>query len=151
MGRDDNKVVPGLQGGRAPARAFHDFMVRAVANRAPENFDIAVQMPAWAVSEPDEETWFEAPDNGTLVNPDGTGPATGVQPLPRRDGGQDEEAPPPPEDRLDQDFIDRATDRDGPDPLRRRDPDVDRQDRQDRQDRRSARPPDPVERRPMIP
>ncbi|MFL6845280.1 MAG: transglycosylase domain-containing protein [Allosphingosinicella sp.] len=148
MGRDDNKVVPGLQGGRAPARAFHDFMVRAVANRAPENFDIAVQMPAWAVSEPDEETWFEAPDNGTLVNPDGTGPATGVQPLPQRDGSQDEEAPPPPEERLDQDFIDRATDRDRPEPLRRRDPDVDRQ---DRPDRRSARPPDPMERRPMIP
>src|SRR5215210_5861438 len=33
MGRDDNRPVPGLQGGTAPARAFHDFMGAAVANR----------------------------------------------------------------------------------------------------------------------
>src|SRR3954470_14460079 len=43
MGRDDNKIVPGLQGGRAPARAFHDFMLRAVANRPVENFDVQVK------------------------------------------------------------------------------------------------------------
>ena len=30
--------LPGLAGGRAPARAFHDFMVRAVANRPVEQF-----------------------------------------------------------------------------------------------------------------
>src|SRR5438874_348238 len=33
MGRDDAKSVAGLQGGTAPARAFHDFMTVAVANR----------------------------------------------------------------------------------------------------------------------
>jgi penicillin-binding protein 1A len=139
MGRDDNKVVPGLQGGRAPARAFHDFMVRAVANRPAENFDISVDLPDWAVTEPDDETWFEAPDNGAFVNPDGTGPST--QPLPPRD---DEVVPPPPqdedEDRLDQDFIDRATDRERRDPQRRRDPDL-----APPVDRRSERSADPME------
>jgi penicillin-binding protein 1A len=121
MGRDDNKAIPGLQGGRAPARAFHDFMIRAVANRPAENFDISVQLPEWAVTEPDDQTWFEAPDNSVFVNPDGSGPST--QPLPPR---EDELGPPPEEedDRLDQDFIDRATDRDRRDPPRRRDPDI---------------------------
>jgi penicillin-binding protein 1A len=33
MGRDDAKPVGGLYGGTAPARAFHDFMSVAVANR----------------------------------------------------------------------------------------------------------------------
>ena len=39
MGRDDAKPIGGLQGGTAPARAFHDFMVRAVARRPVENFE----------------------------------------------------------------------------------------------------------------
>ncbi|MEA3053854.1 MAG: penicillin-binding protein [Sphingomonadales bacterium] len=142
MGRDDNKTIPGLQGGRAPARAFHDFMVRAVANRPAENFDISVALPEWAVTEPDDETWFEAPDNGVFINPDGTGPST--QPLPQR---EEEVGPPPqeePDDRLDQDFIDRATDRDRGrerrEPPRRRDPDL-----APPPDRRSDASPDPVE------
>jgi penicillin-binding protein 1A len=151
MGRDDNKAIPGLQGGRAPARAFHDFMARAVAARPAENFEISVQMPEWAVTEPDNETWFEAPDNGVLVNPDGSGPAAPDQPLPPRD---EEEPGPPPEDRLDQDFIDRAIDRDRPEPtFRERDRDRDRRERRRRRDsdlapatdRRSDRPADPME------
>ncbi|MEO7827460.1 MAG: penicillin-binding transpeptidase domain-containing protein, partial [Allosphingosinicella sp.] len=150
MGRDDNKAIPGLQGGRAPARAFHDFMARAVANRPPENFEIAVQMPEWAVSEPDEETWFEAPDNGVLVNPDGSGPSGAYQPPPPP--RQDEAEPDPDrEDRLDQEFIDRAADRE-PEPRfqepvrdrdrreRRRDPDI-----APPVDRRSVPPPDPMQ------
>jgi penicillin-binding protein 1A len=154
MGRDDNKAIPGLQGGRAPARAFHDFMARAVANRPAESFEIAVQMPEWAVGEPDEETWFEAPDNGVLVNPDGSGPSGGYQPLPPR---QEEAEPAPDQDeRLDQDFIDRAIDREPPEPrFRERDRDRDRdRDRRDRRrdgdlappvDRRSDRSADPME------
>ncbi|HEX6374166.1 MAG TPA: PBP1A family penicillin-binding protein [Allosphingosinicella sp.] len=142
MGRDDNKAIPGLQGGRAPARAFHDFMARAVANRPAESFEIAVELPEWAITEPDEEIWFEAPDNGLLVNPDGSGPAGSFQPLPP---GDDDEGPGPDEqDRLDQDFIDRATDRVRPEPPRRRDPDDD-----PAGDRRSGRAADPVEKRPM--
>jgi penicillin-binding protein 1A len=140
MGRDDNKVVPGLQGGRAPARAFHDFMARAVANRPAEPFEIQVQTPEWAVTAPEEETWFDAPDNGQFVNPDGTGPSESTPAPPPR---PDEERPPPDdEDRLDQDFIDRATDRVRPEPPPRRDPD------EPRPDRRSVRP-EPVEKRPM--
>src|SRR3954470_19670172 len=54
MGRDDNKVVPGLQGGTAPARAFHDFMIKAVANRPVENFKTQVTPPDWQ-QEPDDE------------------------------------------------------------------------------------------------
>jgi len=141
MGRDDNRAVPGLQGGRAPARAFHDFMARAVANRAPENFEISVGLPEWAITEPDEETWFEAPDNGVLVNPDGSGPP-GTLPLPPRD--EDAEPPADEEERLDQDFIDRAIDRDRPEP-RRRDPDA-----APPGDRRSGRA-DAVEKRPVTP
>src|SRR5437763_120371 len=39
MGRDDARPVGGLQGGTAPARAFHDFMSVAVANRPVEQFE----------------------------------------------------------------------------------------------------------------
>ncbi|HEX8574331.1 MAG TPA: PBP1A family penicillin-binding protein [Allosphingosinicella sp.] len=152
MGRDDNKAIPGLQGGRAPARAFHDFMARAVANRPAENFEISVQMPEWAITEPDQETWFEAPDNGLFVNPDGSGPAGTDPPVPSRD--EEEPGPPPAEDRLDQDFIDRAIDRDRPEPrLRERERDRDRREPGRRRDsdlapptdRRSDRSADPVE------
>jgi len=38
MGRDDAKAIPGLQGGRAPARAFASFMKVATANRPVEKF-----------------------------------------------------------------------------------------------------------------
>ncbi len=71
MGRDDAKAIPGLQGGRAPAAAFHDFMVEAVAKRPIEEFDIKATLPSWQ-EEPDEETWFEDPGNQQqMVDPDG--------------------------------------------------------------------------------
>jgi penicillin-binding protein 1A len=54
MGRDDAKPVRGLYGGTAPARAFHDFMAVAVANRPVEQFETQVPMPDWQL-EPDEE------------------------------------------------------------------------------------------------
>ena len=142
MGRDDNKAIPGLQGGRAPARAFHDFMARAVANRRAEAFEISVATPEWAITEPDEETWFEAPDNGLFVNPDGSGPAGPIPPPPPQ--VEDERPPPDEEDRLDQDFIDRATDRIRAEPPRRRDRDPPRP-----SDRPSDRDADPMEDRAM--
>jgi penicillin-binding protein 1A len=120
MGRDDNRAVAGLQGGRAPARAFHDFMVRAVANRPAEPFETQVELPEWAV-EPDEEVWFEAPQEGPLVDADGN-------PLPPRDPDappiaepgprSDEDEPRPDPDRLDQEWLDRAIERDRPPPRR---------------------------------
>ena len=42
MGRDDARAIAGLQGGTAPARAFHDFMTVAVARRPVENFQTEV-------------------------------------------------------------------------------------------------------------
>ena len=119
MGRDDNRALPGLAGGRAPARAFHDFMVRAVANRPAENFATEVATPDWQV-EPDEEIWFAPPDGGPLVDADGNPlPGPGV-PVPgdsqRPDSALPPEDEPPPEDRLDQDWLDRAINRPRPPP-----------------------------------
>ncbi len=126
MGRDDAKVVPGLQGGRAPARAFHDFMVGAVANRPIERFETEVPVPDW-LAEPDEEAWFGEPDNVQFVDPDGNPIAPGDRFSPP--GGDEEAGPPPgdedeprPSDRLDQDWIDRATGRERPPPPPKRDP-----------------------------
>lgn len=56
MGRDDARPIAGLQGGTAPARAFHDFMVSAVANRPVEQFQTEVPMPDWQL-EPEEEAY----------------------------------------------------------------------------------------------
>jgi penicillin-binding protein 1A len=57
MGRDDARAISGLQGGTAPARAFRDFMVRAVARRPVEQFQTDVPMPDWQL-EPGEETYI---------------------------------------------------------------------------------------------
>ena len=54
MGRDDARPIAGLQGGTAPARAFHDFMTVAVANRPVEQFETQVPMPDWQLT-PEEE------------------------------------------------------------------------------------------------
>jgi penicillin-binding protein 1A len=54
MGRDDARAVRGLYGGTAPARAFHDFMTVAVANRPAEPFDTQVPTPNWQLT-PEEE------------------------------------------------------------------------------------------------
>jgi penicillin-binding protein 1A len=72
MGRDDAKAVGGLQGGTAPARAFHDFMVQAVAKRPVEQFDTAVPMPDWEL-DPEEEAWDPAGSgpSGSLVDENG--------------------------------------------------------------------------------
>lgn len=120
MGRDDAKPIPGLQGGRAPARAFHDFMAGAVANRPVERFETEVPVPDW-LSEPDEEAWYAEPDNVQFVDPDGNPIAPGDRLSPPR---EDEEIPPPPaeddeprpNERLDQDWLDRATGRERPPP-----------------------------------
>jgi len=61
MGRDDARTIPGLQGGRAPARAFADFMKVAVAKRPIEQFDTQVTLPEFQL-EPDDEAFFGTPD-----------------------------------------------------------------------------------------
>jgi penicillin-binding protein 1A len=156
MGRDDSKPVPGLQGGRAPARAFHDFMIRAVANRPVENFDVQVKAPDWQ-EEPDNEAWFGGgPDNGQFVDEDGN--PVSQPPPPQQDPEQEQgQAPvqrgpappprademdkgPPSDQRLDQQWLDRAIGRDRAPPRR-----------QPRAPDRSSDTGDSVERRPMAP
>jgi len=119
MGRDDAKALPGLQGGRAPAGAFHDFMVKAVADRPVENFEIEVALPDWQI-EPDEEVWFEAPDEYMMVDENGNplGPPPGVG-LPFPEPGTVDPGladPSSRDDQLDQDWLDRAVGRDRPPP-----------------------------------
>ncbi|MFL6741298.1 MAG: transglycosylase domain-containing protein [Sphingomicrobium sp.] len=101
MGRDDARPIAGLQGGTAPARAFHDFMAVAVANRPVEQFETQVPMPDWQLT-PEEEMFGDTtldangmqpmvdengmplsqpPELGTpqqqpMVRPDGTGEPT---------------------------------------------------------------------------
>lgn len=113
MGRDDAKAVRGLQGGRAPARAFADYMVKAVADRPVEEFDIEVNLPGWQL-EPDEEYMFGDPDEyyfideqGNLIEPGGPRQVPGDIPLgpdglPLRPGRDAPSAAP-------EDFLDRAT------------------------------------------
>ena len=48
FGRDDAKPIKELQGGRAPARAFAQFMGFAVANRPEESFDTDMIAPEWS-------------------------------------------------------------------------------------------------------
>ena len=79
MGRDNARPIAGLQGGTAPARAFHDFMVVAVARRPVEQFETAVPMPDWQL-EPEEEMWgLPADELGIepLVDADGNPLAPG--------------------------------------------------------------------------
>src|SRR5947208_2737076 len=68
MGRDDARRVGGLQGGTAPARAFHDFMSVAVANRPVEQFDTQVPMPDWQLT-PEEEMYGDQPVDANAMQP----------------------------------------------------------------------------------
>ncbi len=68
MGRDDAKPVGGLQGGPAPARAFHDFMSLAVAKRPVEQFETQVPLPDWQLS-PEEEVFGDAPADANGMAP----------------------------------------------------------------------------------
>jgi penicillin-binding protein 1A len=147
MGRDDAKAIPGLQGGRAPAAAFHDYMVKAVANRPVEQFDIQVTLPDWQL-EPDEEAWYTEPgDDGMMVDADGN-PIMRADPMfgdPLPEGGapppglpprsRDGVRPPEEEQRLDQEWIDSVTRR------RPRQPEPEQEP--------SERPPEPVQPRPF--
>ena len=132
MGRDDAKSNPGLYGGRAPARAFADFMGVAVANRPVVPFQTEVTLPEWQL-EPDDEAYYGGPDPGMpTLDANGAAPADrddGTDQIPvdpsigapavtiRRGGrqGQDDDwqGPPPPPpppggqgDRLDQRWLD---------------------------------------------
>jgi penicillin-binding protein 1A len=68
MGRDDARTVAGLQGGTAPARAFHDFMSVAVANRPVEQFETQVPMPDWQLT-PEEEVYGDTALDANAMQP----------------------------------------------------------------------------------
>ena len=147
MGRDDNRALPGLAGGRAPAAAFHDLMVRAVANRPVEPFATGAASPEWQI-EGDNEIWFAPPDDQPLVDADGN-PIDPAPPLPEDEDKQsrpdeapppEEDAPPPPPDRLNQDWLDRTIGR-GDRREERRDRREERRDRREREQREDLAPP----------
>jgi penicillin-binding protein 1A len=68
MGRDDARPVSGLQGGTAPARAFHDFMRVAVSNRPVEQFETQVPIPDWQLT-PEEQVFGDAPLDPSIGPP----------------------------------------------------------------------------------
>jgi penicillin-binding protein 1A len=127
MGRDDAKRVAGLAGGSAPARAFHDFMSVAVANRPVQQFETQVPLPDWQLTPEEEMYGDEAPDmndigpmmvdeNGMpimtpppgmgfpqqqpMIQPDGSGPPTQQeldQAFPPQPGQQPQQQPQQPQ------------------------------------------------------
>ena len=68
MGRDDARPVRGLAGGRAPARAFAQYMARAVGGTPPEPLNTEVATEEGLILEPDAESYGitidEAPPAG---------------------------------------------------------------------------------------
>ena len=104
MGRDDADPIPGLQGGRAPAQAFAQFMKVAVSKRPIEKFQTEVTLPEWQL-EPDEEAYFGNADEGIYYDENG-------MPLEVEPGGVPPEAEPLPNpdvqapQQLDQSWID---------------------------------------------
>lgn len=123
MGRDDNRAIPGLHGGTAPARAFAAYMSRAVASRPVEQFDTAVTLPDMQI-EPDDEV-YGRPDNGGVGGyVDENGDPVGRDASPPAEAPPSQPAAPSTADggdaagdgasapRLDQDWIDRVTGRD---------------------------------------
>ncbi|MFN4112605.1 MAG: transglycosylase domain-containing protein [Sphingomonadaceae bacterium] len=129
MGRDDNKAVAGLQGGRAPAQAFAAYMRYAVKDRPVEEFDTQLKLPDWQL-EPDDEFYYGEPgdyyyidEQGNLVEP-GSGegraplpfPVEGETPVnpdrtPLPPGSPPGRPPPPPPSAASDEFLDRATGR----------------------------------------
>lgn len=58
MGRDDARAIPGLAGGRAPARAFAAYMAQAVGGTPPEPLATGSEdAPGLGTQEPDDEAY----------------------------------------------------------------------------------------------
>ena len=123
MGRDDDRPVPGLQGGTAPARAFASYMKIAVAGRAVEKFDTETTLPAWQLEPDDEanfsgspEDYYYVDEQGNLIDPGrqsggSNAPGQPEQPAPRGNpgdpNGQLVPVSPPPA--ANEDFLNEAT------------------------------------------
>ncbi len=119
MGRDDAKAVSGLSGGAAPARAFAQYMRRAVQDRPVEEFQTELQLPEWRL-EPDEEWMLGGPSDDYYFTDEQGNPVDPRGPAPDGDtswqsDGDNGELPPRPGAPLppaaNDDFLDRATGR----------------------------------------
>ena len=88
MGRDDNKAVGGLQGGRAPAQAFAAYMRYAVKDRPVEEFKTDLKLPEWQL-EPDDESILGNPDDYYFIDEQGNL----IEPGRAHDDGQPREDP----------------------------------------------------------
>ncbi|RED17111.1 transglycosylase domain-containing protein [Parasphingopyxis lamellibrachiae] len=71
MGRDDARAVAGLQGGRAPARAFADFMRYAVSSRPVEQFETEVTLPEWQLEDENDAYFGDPLDDEIFVDENG--------------------------------------------------------------------------------
>lgn len=100
MGRDDARAIGGLEGGRAPARAWAAFMKVAVANRPVEQFATDVTFPERL--EDEEEPLLD--ENGNPILLDDNGMPIEGQPVIDDPNLLPGETPEP----LDEAFIDRA-------------------------------------------
>jgi penicillin-binding protein 1A len=118
MGRDDARPVAGLYGGTAPARAFHDFMTVAVANRPVEQFQTTVPMPDWNL-EPEEQymgdeyidtnTMPLVDENGNPIPPPaGYPPGSNPQQYPPGTLPPGQQPPPQPQNGLTQQWLDNV-------------------------------------------
>ncbi|WP_414713814.1 PBP1A family penicillin-binding protein [Sphingomonas sp.] len=122
FGRDNARPISGLSGGRAPALAWAAFMRPATAKRPIEQFETQVTLPEWQL-EPDEESYYGAPDDGEsggqMVDGDGN-PVTTAPADEGEDAVIDGESRPAPDtapatpQQLNQDWIDRVTGRSDP-------------------------------------
>ena len=118
MGRDDAKPIPGLQGGRAPAMAFHDHMTRIVAARPVEEFETKVTLPNWE-TDGEEGNWSGEPDDFLMVDPDGNpildgGDRTNREDVTVREPRRAPEPDAPEGQQLDEEWLDRVTRRPPP-------------------------------------
>lgn len=102
MGRDDSRVVRGLEGGAAPARAFAAYMRYAVRKRPVEQFETDLQLPDWQLEPDDEalqgdpEDYYFIDEQGNLVERGRPGSEDG--PGSPDDAGQGRDQPPFPID-----------------------------------------------------
>ena len=143
MGRDDARPIAGLQGGTAPARAFHDFMRVAVARRPVENFQTEVPMPDWDLGAEDElygnEVAFEP-----LVDEFGNPlPGQPVDTMPNVPDQQQSQQQPQTGSQLDQQWLDQVLPQGGARPQQ--------PPRQQPQRPQVVRPPAPTSPRPADP
>jgi penicillin-binding protein 1A len=104
MGRDDARAVPGLAGGRAPARAFAAFMARAVGGTPPEPLVTSVDSGEMII-EPDDQVY--GIDGGEPAppeaGPDGEALVPGTVQAPRPEAPRPDANP-----MLDQEWLNRT-------------------------------------------